>query len=177
MTWHEKIGLMCTTYALKNYFLCLTFCIGYTSSVNCITFLIVCYTSCKVLIDKICLWNFDVQKVFQILCVHKPYFLILGHIYLWKVVLLCRQSLHNHHERCSQACKVLNPLHEVPQPCHNLTSSVFILRTYSRIALLERKNYGKSGNLYLVFKVEFSTILGRNLTTVEQKLQTLTALK
>ena len=35
VTWHEKIGLMYTKYILSHYSTYLTFCTGYTRSVNC----------------------------------------------------------------------------------------------------------------------------------------------
>ena len=61
--------------------------IQYTSSVNCIKFPMVCYTSSKSFINKLCLgtklWNFKVQIRSQILCAHMPYFLMLVHIYCW----------------------------------------------------------------------------------------------
>ena len=31
-------------------------------------------------------FKFEIQKYGQILCVHKPYFLMPGHIYKWKYV-------------------------------------------------------------------------------------------
>ena len=62
----------------------LNFCIRYKSSINCVNFPIVHHTSCKSLIDKLCLdtklWNFKVHQSGQILCAHKPYFLMPDHI-------------------------------------------------------------------------------------------------
>ena len=85
VTQHEKIGLMCTKYTPSHYFTYLTFCVRYTSSVNFIKISIVCYRTLKSFIDKLFfstkLWNFEVHKSSQILCVHKPYFLMLGHLY------------------------------------------------------------------------------------------------
>ena len=76
VTWHEKIGLICTQniplQIIPHTYL--TLCVRYTSSVNCIKYAIVCYTSCESSIDKLCmdrkLWNFKFQKGSQILCTH-----------------------------------------------------------------------------------------------------------
>ena len=58
---------MCTKYNPLHYSTYLTFCVIYASSVDCITFSIVCCTSCKRFIDKLSLdkklWIFKVQKV------------------------------------------------------------------------------------------------------------------
>ena len=64
VTQHEIIGLTCTKYILSHYSTYLTFSIGYTPSVNCIKFPIVCFTNTKDFIDKLSLetklWNFKV---------------------------------------------------------------------------------------------------------------------
>ena len=39
------------------------------------------------------LFKFEIQKYGQILCVHKPYFLMPGHIYAW--ILENRSKSHN----------------------------------------------------------------------------------
>ena len=87
VTRHEKIELMCTKYTPLHYSTSLTFCVRYTSSVNFIIFSITCYSTCKSFIDKLFLrtklWNFEIQKGGQILCAHKPYFLMLGHIWFY----------------------------------------------------------------------------------------------
>ena len=85
VTQHEKIGLMCTKYTPSHYSIYLTFSVRCTSSVNCMKLPIMFYSSCKSFTDKLCLstklYNFEVQKSSQILCAHKPYFLMPGHIY------------------------------------------------------------------------------------------------
>ena len=85
VTRHEKIGLVCTKYTPSHNSTYLTFSIRYMRYVNCMKFPIVCCTSNKSFTDKLCLttklWNFKVQKSGQILCAHKPYFLMPGHIY------------------------------------------------------------------------------------------------
>ena len=87
MTRHEKIGLMCTEYT-PSHFIYLIFCVSSTYivfhwSINCIQFSIVCYTSWKSFIDKVCFgttsWDFKVQNCGQILCAYTHYFLMLGH--------------------------------------------------------------------------------------------------
>ena len=102
MTWYEKIGLMCTKYIPSCYSTYRTFCISYQSSVNCIKLLIVYCSSCKSFIGQLRLdtklWNFKVKECGQILCVHKPYFLMPRHIYihivhvLWIVCALYRHA-------------------------------------------------------------------------------------
>ena len=73
VTRHEKIGLMCTNYTPSCYSMYLTFWVKYAS-----------YSSCKSVVDKLCLntklFNFKVHESVQTLCVHNPYFLMLGHI-------------------------------------------------------------------------------------------------
>ena len=60
---------MYAKYIPSHYFTYSTFCISYISSVNCIKFLVVCYTAYKSFIDELCfgttskLWNFEFQKV------------------------------------------------------------------------------------------------------------------
>ena len=85
VTRHEKIGLMYTKRTPSHYSTYLTFIIRYTSSVNCIRFPIVCCTNNKGFTYRLYLstelQNFKVQKSGLILCVHKPYFLMPGHIY------------------------------------------------------------------------------------------------
>ena len=55
MTWHEKTMLMYTNYISLHYFNYLTFCVSYTSSVNCIGFPVVSCTISKSFIDTLCL--------------------------------------------------------------------------------------------------------------------------
>ena len=56
--------------------------VSYKSSVSVSKVLIVSSTSCKSFINKLCLHkNFKAQKNGQISCAHKPYFLMLGHIW------------------------------------------------------------------------------------------------
>ena len=80
---HEKIARMCTKYTSSHY---LILCVSQAIAVNFIELTIVCRTTKNSSINKLCLCtklqNFQVQKSSQILCVHKPYFLILGHIYV-----------------------------------------------------------------------------------------------
>ena len=68
-------------------------CIFNTISVNCIKFPITCCTSYKSFIIKLFLLskllNFEVQKSGQILCVHKPYFLMLAHNWYWAHIKGC----------------------------------------------------------------------------------------
>ena len=60
------------------------------SSINCINFPIVCCIGYKNFIDKLCLeeklGNFKIHKRGQILCAHKPYFLMPGHNYGFHLV-------------------------------------------------------------------------------------------
>ena len=67
VTRHEKIGLICTKYTSSHYPMYLNIWVRYLSSVNCRTFSIVWYTSCKSFIDKLYLgtkWSyFKFQKV------------------------------------------------------------------------------------------------------------------
>ena len=83
VTRREKIGLTYTKYIPSHYYTYLTFSTRYTSYVNFLKFPIVCFTSNKSFTDKLCLstrlWNFKVRKSGQILCAHKPYFLMPGH--------------------------------------------------------------------------------------------------
>ena len=78
----EKIGLMCSTYNPSHYSTFLTFIVNYTSSVNCNKFSIVCCTSYKSFTGRLYwlkrLWHFK-PKNDEILCAHKPCFLMLGH--------------------------------------------------------------------------------------------------
>ena len=58
VTWHQKIGLMCTKYTASHYYYTyLTFCDRYTSSVKCFDHeqLIVCCTNSKHFIVVLCL--------------------------------------------------------------------------------------------------------------------------
>ena len=100
-TWHEKIWLKCTKYTPSHYSMYLTSCVRYTSFVNCIRFPIVFYSSCKSFIDKLCLstklYNFKIQKSSHILCAHKPYFLMLGHILFF---ISCRDQCLQLHTPC-----------------------------------------------------------------------------
>ena len=76
---------MCTKYTPSHYCVYLIFCVRYASFVNCIKFPIVFNSSGKSFVDKLCsnkvIQPQSPQKSSQILCAHKPYFLIPGHIY------------------------------------------------------------------------------------------------
>ena len=81
MTWHDQIGLIHTKYTLSHYSTYLTFCVSYTSCTNYNSLPIVCCTSCKILIDTLCLgiqsYETSKSKKRWFLCAH---FLMLGHI-------------------------------------------------------------------------------------------------
>ena len=80
---------MYTNYTPSYYSMYLTFCVRYTISVNCMKFPIVFYSSCKSSL-LVCLstklYNFKVQKSNQILCTHKPYFLMPVHNWCWSIL-------------------------------------------------------------------------------------------
>ena len=59
VTQHEKTMLMYTNYTSIHYFNYLTFCVSYTSSVNCIEFPIVSCTISKSIINTLCLVSLD----------------------------------------------------------------------------------------------------------------------
>ena len=59
VTWHEKIGLMCTNYTSSHYSIYLTFYTSYTRSVNCNEWPIVCYINTK----SLALLNHKVMKL------------------------------------------------------------------------------------------------------------------
>ena len=86
VTWHEKTGLMYTKYTYPHYGVYLHYCIRFTKSVNFIRFpMNSCINgeNCAGL-PCVCmkLFNSEIQKCGQILCAHKPYFLMPGHIYI-----------------------------------------------------------------------------------------------
>ena len=85
VTRHEKTGLMYTKYTSSYYGPYLLYCLRYGNSVNCIRFLITCCINGENLIRLLYLsaklFKLDIQKCGQILCAHKPYFLMPGHIY------------------------------------------------------------------------------------------------
>ena len=102
VTRHEKIGLMCTKYTALHYSTYLTFCVSYVFSVNCIKFSSGYWIIFKSFMDKLCsgtkLLNLELPKSGQILCAHKPYFLMPGHIcqnyLLVKIMLYSNNSIH-----------------------------------------------------------------------------------
>ena len=84
VTRQGKIELVCAIYT-SSHSTYLTFCVRYTSSVNCINFHTVGCTSCKSFIDKI-MFRHKVMKLpnsksGQILSALKPYFLVPGQKY------------------------------------------------------------------------------------------------
>ena len=69
---------------------------------NCIRFPIKCCINgenvIRLLYLSAKLFKFEIQKCSQILCAHKPYFLMPGHIYIWgsmKMSIIARQKLEN----------------------------------------------------------------------------------
>ena len=90
---------MCTKCSTSHYSTYLIVSIRYTSYVNCIQFPIVCCTSNKSFTDKLCLsiklQNLKIQKVAKFYVhMHKPYFLMLGHIY---VIAINQLQIDNYH--------------------------------------------------------------------------------
>ena len=85
MTEHEKTGLMYTKYISLYYGTYLLYCLRYYSSVNCIRFpMKFCINGgnvIRILSLSAKLLKFEIQKCGQILCAHKPYFLMPSHIY------------------------------------------------------------------------------------------------
>ena len=84
VTEHEKTRLMYTKYISLYYGTYLLYCSRYCSSVNCIRFPMKCYMNggnvIRLLFLSVKLLKFEIQKCGQILCAHKPYFLMPGHI-------------------------------------------------------------------------------------------------
>ena len=84
VTEHENTGLMCTKYTCSNFAIYLLLCICYDKFVSCTKFVMLfCltdenYSQIECLEEKLLM--IKVQKIGQISCVHKPYFLMLGHI-------------------------------------------------------------------------------------------------
>ena len=87
MTRHEKTGLMYTKYTYSHYIMYLHYCIRCTKSVSCFRFPMKNCINDGTFAGLPCvymkLFNFEIQICDQILCVHKPYFLMPGHIYTW----------------------------------------------------------------------------------------------
>ena len=85
VTRHEKTGLMYTKYTSSYYESYLLYCSTYLSSVNSTRFAMKCYINGDNFIRLLCLlmklFKFEIQKCAQILCAHKPYFLMPGHKY------------------------------------------------------------------------------------------------
>ena len=85
VTEHEKTGLMYTKYISLYYGTYLLYCLRYCSSVNCIRLPMKCCISGRIVIilpfSSAKLLKFEIQKCGQILCAHKPYFLMPGHIF------------------------------------------------------------------------------------------------
>ena len=85
MTRHEKTGLMYTKYTRSYKTEYLHCCTSYVQSASCIR---LCRNDC-ISGDKFVkipclhkkLFDFEIQKCGQILCVHKTHFLMPGHIY------------------------------------------------------------------------------------------------
>ena len=75
---------MYTKYISLYYGTYLLYCLRYSSSVNCIRFPMKCCINGENIIRLLCLTakllKFEIQKCGQILCAHKPYFLMPGHI-------------------------------------------------------------------------------------------------
>ena len=86
---HEKTKRMYTKYTLSHYYSYHTVFTTYMSFVNCIKKSpIVCYISCKstsIVMFRHKVMKFQNPKSSQILCAHKPYFLMLGHIFCYIV--------------------------------------------------------------------------------------------
>ena len=80
VTKHGKTGLMYTKYISLYYGTYLLYCL---SSVNCFRFPIKCCINgenvIRLLFLSAKLLKFEIQKCGQILCAHKPYFLMPGH--------------------------------------------------------------------------------------------------
>ena len=91
MTQHEKTGLMYTKYTSSYYGIYLLNYLRYYNSVNCIRLPMKCCinggNSIRLLALSMKLLKFETKKCGQILCAHKPYFLMPGHIY--RVSYLC----------------------------------------------------------------------------------------
>ena len=90
VTRHEKTGLMYTKYTCSYKTEYLHYCTSYLQSASCIRFYrndcISGYIFVKIpCFDKM-LFNFEIQKCGQILCVHKTHFLMPGHIYELKII-------------------------------------------------------------------------------------------
>ena len=87
VTEHEKTGLMYTKYTSPYYETYLLYCSRYLSSVNCIRLPMKCRINSgnfiRLLLLSAKLLKFEIQKCGQILCAHKPYFLMPGHKSLW----------------------------------------------------------------------------------------------
>ena len=92
VTRHEKTMLMYTKYTSLRYLDYLASCASFTTSVNCIEFIIVFCTISISFIDTLYLdkklLKIQNLKSSQILCAHKQYFLMPGHI--------CRLSALDH---------------------------------------------------------------------------------
>ena len=83
VTRHEKKGLMYTKYTSLYYATELVYCLRYLSSVNFIKLPMKCCINgrnfIRLLRVSIKFFKFKIQKCDQILCAHKPYFLMPGH--------------------------------------------------------------------------------------------------
>ena len=87
VTWHEKIGLMCTKYIALLYSMYLIICVSYIHKF-CKLYKI-SYPLCSELVTKVSLISYCMlmnqlmklksPKTSQILCVNQPYFLTPGH--------------------------------------------------------------------------------------------------
>ena len=114
VTRHEKTGLMYTKYTSLYYGTYLLYCLRYQNSVNCIRLPRKCYVNgrnyIRLLFLSTTLFKFEIQKCGQILCAHKPYFLMPGHICLWIL-------------KCDSACKNRAYLHT------NISSFLYFIHT------------------------------------------------
>ena len=88
VTRHEKTGLILCTQNIPIHIIvciCITACIRFTKSVNFIRFPMKSRINDKIVLDSHVYTQsyliFEIQKCGQILCAHKPYFLMLSHIY------------------------------------------------------------------------------------------------
>ena len=77
-----------------------------------------------------------------------------------KEFLLFQQLLHNHDARLLQLCKVVNTLHKLPQPCHNLVTTLSqpchnlvttLSQPYKVAARLLQPSYFRMGKYVYVF--------------------------
>ena len=91
VTRHEKARLMYTKYTSSYYESYLLYCSTYQSSVNCTRYAMKYYINSNTFIRLLCLlmnlFKFEIQKFAQILCAHKPYFLMPDHIYVYIFII------------------------------------------------------------------------------------------